>query len=94
MKASLEIAKLRRLLDERLGGAGVKTFLYQPSGAATGIMVVYSVYTPEEVKDTSQSGNATEIGTTGRYSGSFVADGPGWFVLIDDSAGGYAFIRF
>jgi len=52
------------------------------------------VYRPNKIKDVEQSGLAVEIGSTGRYYMGFITDGPGWFVLIHDNAGGNAVEQF
>jgi len=73
-----------------------KTFevIYQPGGAATGRTVNIDVFKPDKTKDTTQSGTATEVGTTGRYHFNFDAEEPGWFVEISDNAGGKACKHF
>lgn len=70
----------------------MKTFevLYQAQGAATGKTVQMDVYKPDKTKDAAQSAVLTEIGTTGRYYGSFNADAIDWHVEIADDAGGRA----
>jgi len=96
-KASREIIMLRIMLNERLPlgmSVGATQVLYQPSGAGTGLIVTMDVYRPDKTKDDIQSGTAVEIGSTGRYYFLFNADGPGWFVLIHDDAGGYAVKQF
>ena len=94
MKASREIALLRALLAERLGGVGEQKFVYQAGGAQSGLTVMFHVYRPNDTEDVAQSDTADEVGETGRYVGSFIASGPGWYVLIDDSAGGHAVKQF
>jgi hypothetical protein len=73
-----------------------KTFeiVYQAAGAATGKDVQVDVYKPDKTLDATQSGLATEIGTTGRYYKSFDADAPGWFCEISDEDGGKAVQHF
>jgi len=73
-----------------------KTFeiLYQAAGAGTGKTVNVSVYKPDKTLDATQSGTATEVGTTGRYHKAFDADAPGWFCEIEDSDGGKAIKHF
>lgn len=94
-KASREITLLRVLLGERLQPAGgVTQVLYQAAGSESGLAVTMDVYRPNATKDETQSGLATEIGTTGRYYMAFNADAPGWFVLIHDNAGGNAVKQF
>ena len=90
MKASREIALLRALLAAQCQSAGEKEVIYQAAGAATGLTVTFDVYKPDQTKDTFQSGIAVPIGATGRYYIAFSADGPGWFVLIEDSNDGKA----
>lgn len=67
-----------------------KTFevIYQAAGAATGKTVQMDVYKPDKSKDIAQSATLTEIGTTGRYYGSFDADAADWHVEVEDDAGG------
>jgi hypothetical protein len=73
-----------------------KTFeiVYQAAGAGTGKTVQVDVYKPDKSKDEDQSGEATEVGTTGRYYKAFDAGAPGWFVEISDNAGGKAVKHF
>lgn len=73
-----------------------KTFevIYQAAGAATGLMVQVDVFKPDKSQDLTQSGVATEIGTTGRYYKSFDADAPGWVAEISDTNGGKAVQKF
>lgn len=61
---------------------------YQAAGAGTGKTVQMNVYKPDHTKDEDQSAELVEIGTTGRYYGSFEADAPDWSIQIDDDAGG------
>lgn len=89
-KASREIILLRAVLQEQFSLSGATPVLYQAAGATSGLVVTMDVHRPDKTKDVLQSGIALEIGTTGRYYWSFVADGPGWFVLIHDNAGGNA----
>jgi len=96
-KASREIIMLRIMLNERLPlmlTAGATQVLYQAAGAASDLIVTMDVYRPDKTKDDIQSGTAVEIGSTGRYYFLFNADGPGWFVLIHDDAGGSAVKQF
>ena len=93
-KVSRELTLLRALLKERLLPPGATQVLYQPAGAASGLIVTMDVYMPDKTKDDTQSGIAVEIGTTGRYYWMFNADRPGWFVLIHDNAGGSAVKQF
>lgn len=74
----------------------MKTFetIYQAAGAGTGKTVQFDVYKPDKTLDATQSGMATEIGTTGRYHFSFDADAPGWSCEISDNAGGKAVKHF
>jgi hypothetical protein len=67
-----------------------KTFevMYQAGAAGSGRAVHVDVFKPDKTLDAGQSGAAEEVGGTGRYHKSFVADGPGWFVEISDNHGG------
>lgn len=85
---------LRVAIEERLSVSATREFVYQTAGAATGLLVQYEVFRPDKTLDSDQSGVASEIGTTGRYFGSFTCDGPGWIVMINDEAGGRAVKRF
>jgi len=62
--------------------------IYQAAGAATGKIIQMDVYKPDHTKDVDQSAELTEIGTTGRYYGSFDADAPDWSAQISDNVGG------
>jgi hypothetical protein len=63
--------------------------VYQAAGAATGVVVMMSVYDEAGSLDAGQSGAMTEIGSTGRYKKSFTPDAEGlWLVQIDDAQGG------
>jgi hypothetical protein len=67
------------------------TVAYQPTGARTGVTATMNVYDEAGVKDTGQSGDMTEVGTTGRYTKTFTPDAAGyWLVLIDDNRAGRA----
>lgn len=74
----------------------MKTFevIYQAGKTRTGLTVQMDVYDAAKVKDVAQSLPMTEIGTTGRYYGSFTADGPNWHVQITDSRGDSAVKQF
>ncbi len=91
MKASREIALLRATL---LGAGRTRTVLYRAAAGTSGLTVQCDVYRPDTTKDTAQSGTATEIESTGSYHFTFVTDGPGYFVLVSDSAGGGAVKTF
>ena len=70
-----------------------KTFevRYQAPGGQSGLATVQmNVYKADDTLDAVQSVLLMEIGTTGRYKGSFVADAPNWSVHISDGAGGKA----
>lgn len=70
-----------------------KTFQvrYQAPGGQSGLTTVQmNVYKPDDTLDAPQSVVLTEIGSTGRYKGSFIADEPNWSVHIADGAGGKA----
>lgn len=96
MKASQEIALLRTDLADLLDGsppsapgAVKRGFVYQPAGAASGLTVSYELYRPDNVL--FASGFAGEVGSTGRYVKVFTLTDPeGWFVVVDDDAGGHA----
>lgn len=89
-KVSRELTLLRAELIVN----GLKQVLYQAGGSESGLTVAMDVYRPGKTQDLSQSGEANEIGATGRYYFAFSADAPGWFVLIHDSAGGDAVRQF
>jgi hypothetical protein len=89
-----KVSRELTLLRVSLSSNNVKQVLYQAAGSASGLDVTMDVYRPDKTKDESQSGLANEIGTTGRYYISFTADGPGWFVLIHDNAGGNGVQQF
>lgn len=74
----------------------MKTFevIYQGPNGQSGLTVQMDVYDAAKVKDVAQSLPLTEIGTTGRYYGSFNADAAGWHVQISDPAGGRAVKHF
>ena len=74
----------------------MKTFevIYQAAKTRTGLTVQMDVYDAAKVLDAAQSLPMTEIGTTGRYYGSFTADGPNWHVQINDGMGGSAVKQF
>ncbi len=74
----------------------MKTFevIYQAAKARTGLTVQMDVYNAAQVKDAAQSVQMQEIGTTGRYHGSFTADGPDWHVQITDNHNGSAVKHF
>jgi len=76
--------------QEELGMAKTFEVVYQAAGAATGKTVQIDVYKPDKTKDETQSGAATEIGTTGRYYKAFDADAPGWSIQCSDDDGGKA----
>lgn len=61
---------------------------YQAPGCQSGKTVQMNVYKPDDSLDATQSVTMTEIGTTGRYKGSFIADAPNWSVHVSDDAGG------
>lgn len=67
-----------------------KTFevIYQAAGAGSGKTVDMKVFKPDHTEDATQAATLTEIGTTGRYYGSFVADEADWSVQVEDSVGG------
>jgi len=67
---------------------------YQAAGAGTDLTVQMDVFKPDKTQDVSQSGTMDEIGTTGRYYKSIIADNPNWFVEISDNAGGKALKHF
>lgn len=73
-----------------------KTFetIYQPGGASSGRTVQVNVFKADKTLDTTQSGVASEVGTTGRYHFSFDANEPGWFVEVSDDQGGKACQHF
>lgn len=90
-KYSREITLLRVMLEGKLPSIdGARQVLYQTPKSTSGLVVTMDVYRPDRTKDEVQSGTGIEIGTTGRYYLMFNADGPGWFVLIHDNAGGSA----
>jgi len=89
-KVSRELTLLRTALAQQ----SVKQVLYQASGSQSGLIVTMDVYKPDRTQDVSQSGQANEIGETGRYYLAFTASGPGWFVLIHDNVGGNAIRQF
>jgi hypothetical protein len=74
----------------------MKTFeiIYQAAGAGTGKTVNMKVFKPDHSEDAAQAAVLTEVGTTGRYYGSFDADAPDWSVNIEDSAGGKSVKHF
>ncbi len=74
----------------------MKTFevIYQAGKTRSGLTVQMDVYDAAKVKDVAQSLPMTEIGTTGRYYGSFQAAEAGWHVQISDAAGGRAVKHF
>jgi hypothetical protein len=83
------------MLAERLPCIdGMMQVLYQTPKSTSGLVVTMNVYRPDRTKDEVQSGTGVEIGTTGRYYLMFNADGPGWFVLVHDNAGGSAVKQF
>lgn len=74
----------------------MKTFevIYQAPNGQSGVAVQMDVYDATKTKDVAQSLPMTEIGTTGRYYGSFDAAEAGWHVQISDAAGGRAVKHF
>jgi len=90
--AGNELFKLAEIsaYQEELGMAKTFEVVYQAAGAATGKTIQIDVYKPDKTLDAAQSGEATEIGTTGRYYKSFDADAPGWSIQCSDDDGGKA----
>ena len=95
MKASQEIALLRHALVGLLDGSPPtasevekRGFVYQPANATSGLIVSYELYTSDKML--YESGSAGEVGLSGRYVKVFDILAPmvGWFVLINDNAGG------
>jgi len=85
---------LRLYLQSAEASSQVKRILYQSPGAQSGLTVTVDVFRPDKSQDSTQSGTANEIGTTGRYYFSFTADNEGWFALIHDDAGGNGVRQF
>ncbi len=74
----------------------MKTFevIYQAPNGQSGLTVQMDVYDAAKAQDAAQSAVMTEIGTTGRYYGSFQAAEANWHVQISDTAGGRAVKHF
>lgn len=62
--------------------------LYQAPDGETGKTINMKVIKPDHTEDATQAAVLTEIGTTGRYYGSFQADAPNWSCQFEDASGG------
>lgn len=62
--------------------------VYQAANAESGATINVDIYDETHTKDDAKSGNATEIGTTGRYYYAFTPDAAGtWIAQIQKSDG-------